>query len=404
MIRRSLLLLLALALVPAGMARAAFHLAHIAEVNARAGGNAAEQYVEIVMEFGSQTVTTNSVLAGWDCAGNPFPNDLLLVPGNIPTGGAGLRWIMATTDPVGGITPDFVIPSPGIPTDCGQVCWGAPDDTFFPPNDPNSWDHTNPNNFIDCVAYGPYTGPTRAGSGAPSALTPGDGTYSLVRVDDTTVAAACPSPQNNAGAVGGYGACTDPTTTTTTTVTTTSTSVTTTTAPPTVPELLPGKKLDLRVKAGKPEKSKLFIASQKDEALTLGRGPGSPDDPRQYGGTLLVTSSSPGGAFTDVYPLDSSAGGWSASEKKGEITGFVFKSGGPITSVRIKAGKTLVVKGTGADLALDLGDDPNPVAVVLTIGEHRYCLGFGGKAKFTADKRYKATKAPAPSACTELPD
>jgi hypothetical protein len=401
MIRRALLV--ALPLFVAVPTHAAFHLAHIAELNARGGGDPGEQYVEIVMEFGGQTVTANSVLAAWDCGGT-FLGDLLVVPSNIGTGGAGVRWIMATTNPVGGIVPDFIIPSPGIPTGCGQVCWGAPG--FIPPIDPDSWSRDDlDNNFVDCIAYGAYTGPTRSGSGSPTALTPGDGMFSLERVDDTTVAPACPSPENNAGTVGGYGPCTDPTTTTTTTITTTSTtSVTSTTTPPGTADLLGGKKLDLRVKAGKPEKSKLFIASQKDAALTLGRGAGSADDPTQHGGTLLVIGGSAGGAFTDVYPLDSGTGSWSATQKQGVVTGYSFKSGGPITNVKIKDGKTLAVKGKGVGLGHDLDDDPNPVAVVLAIGEHRYCLAFGGTPKFTPDKRFKATKAPTPGACADFPD
>jgi hypothetical protein len=116
---------------------------------------------------------------------------------------------------------------------------------------------------------------------------------------------------------------------------------------------------------------------------------------------LLVTSSSADGAFTDVYPLDFGTGSWSATRKKGTVIGYSFKSGGPISGVRIKEGKTLVVKGKGAGLGHDLDDDPNPVNVVLAIGEHRYCLAFGGKAKSTADKRYKATKAPAPTTCAD---
>lgn len=396
--RRTLSVLVTLLLLPADLVQAAFHFAHISELNAKGGNDPTEQYVEIVMEIGSQTFVSNSVLAAWDCSGT-FLGDLLVVPGDVPNGGAGVTWIMATKNPVGGITPDFLVPSADIPTDCGQVCWGAPDDTLFPPSDPNSWDHTDPTNFVDCIAYGPYTGPTRPGSGSPTALTPGDGIYSLVRIDDTTVAADCPSPENNAGAVGDYGPCTAPTTTTTTTVTTTST-----TLPPGAPDLLPGKKLDLRVKEGKPEKSKLFIASQKDPALTLGRGAESPDDPTEHGGRLLVTSSSPGGAFTGVYPLDSSTGGWTEQEKRGELTGYTFKSGGPIGTVRIKDGKTLVVKGKGAGLELDLADDPNPVSVVLEIGEHRYCLEFGGTPKFTPSKRFKAKKAPAPIACAPVSD
>jgi hypothetical protein len=147
----------------------------------------------------------------------------------------------------------------------------------------------------------------------------------------------------------------------------------------------------------------LTVASQKDAALTLGRGPGSADDPTLHGARLLVASSSAPGAFTTLYPLDATTGAWSATSKRGTTTGYVFKSGGPIATVRIRAGKTLAVTGKGAGLGHDLDADPNPVAVVLEIGEHRYCLAFGGDTRFTANKRYRAKKAPAPAACAALP-
>ena len=84
------------------------------------------------------------------------------MPGNVPNGGAGVRWIMATTSPLGGITPNFSTVTASIPATCGQVCWGAPGVSV--PN-PTTWNHTAPNAYVDCVAYGPYTGPMRADSG-----------------------------------------------------------------------------------------------------------------------------------------------------------------------------------------------------------------------------------------------
>ncbi len=87
-----------------------------------------------------------------------------------------------------GQTPDFIIPSGMIPSTSGMVCWGAPSQLVAPPP---TWDATNPNNYIDCVAYGNYTGPTRSAlptigsSGTPSALPPGDGTLALTRIAHT---------------------------------------------------------------------------------------------------------------------------------------------------------------------------------------------------------------------------
>jgi len=168
-------------------------------------------------------------------------------------------------------------------------------------------------------------------------------------------------------------------------------------------DLLPGKILELRVKTGLPDKSRLVVESQKDPALTLGRGPGSPDDPTLHGALLLVASGNDAGAFTTVYPLDATTGGWNAVHKHGSVVGYTFKSSGPITTVKIRCGHALEVAGKGDGLGHDLDDDPDPVIVVLTIGEHAYCLEFGGKSLFKADERYQAKHAPAPLTCTPLP-
>jgi hypothetical protein len=157
------------------------------------------------------------------------------------------------------------------------------------------------------------------------------------------------------------------------------------------------------MKAGVPDKSRLAIASRKDPALTLGRGPDSPDDPTQHGARLVVASAGGVGAFTTIYPLDVANGSWSAVRKRGAVVGYAFKGRGPISSVVIRSGKTIKVAGKGAGLVHDLAGDPNPVTVVLTIGEHAFCLEFGGKTTFTAVKRYQAKNAAAPPACAPLP-
>jgi hypothetical protein len=159
----------------------------------------------------------------------------------------------------------------------------------------------------------------------------------------------------------------------------------------------------LRLKAGVPDKARLAIASAKDRALTLGRGPDSADDPTQHGGRLVVASADGADAFTTVYPLEAATGSWSAVRRRGAVVGYAFRSGGPIATVDIRSGKTLEVTGRGAGLGHDLDADPNPVTVGLVIGEHAYCLQFGGKTSFTAGKRYQAKNAPAPAACAPLP-
>jgi hypothetical protein len=377
-------------------ASALFHLAHISEVGlGTADGPPGAQYVEIEMLGLLQENVTNSILSAWDCDGD-FLGELLTVPNDVPLAGDGVRWIMSTATPLGGMTPDFGTVTGIIPGICGQVCWGAPGLSV---PDPGTWDHTVPNNYVDCVAYGGYTGTTRTLSGTPTPLVVDNANYSLTRVlstndNATDFALACATPENNAGMIGDVIAepCTAPTTSTTTV-----SSSTTTTLPPADSDLLPGKKMLLKVKEGKPDKSSLLILSQKSADTTLGRGEGTPDDPTQNGGRLIVASSSPGGGFVDVYPLDAS--GWKARSKKGEVTGWGFKDpDGPIRSVSIKGGKSIAVKGKGT-LGHDLATQPPSVNVVLEIGAHRYCLDFGGTPKFKANKKYLATKAPAPTAC-----
>jgi hypothetical protein len=381
---------------------ALFHLAHISEVKTQVGGPGGDQYVEIEMEAGSQTFVTDSILSAWSCNGD-FVGELLTVPSDIGNGGNGVRWIMSSVTPLGGITPDFDGATPGMAADCGQVCWGAPGASVPPPA---SWDHEDPSNYVDCVAYGPYTGVTHPGSGTPTPLPPGDETFALVRTGDSGDNAAdfalgCPSPENNDGDVGDFGPCSAPTTTTTTVP-----GGTTTTTLPSgggTTDLVPAKKLILKTKAEKPEKSALVFLAKKESSLTIGRGPGTSDDPTQTGGRLLVASGSAAGAFVERFQLAS--GRWTPKTKGGETVGYIFKGDGPVTLVKLIEGKILKVKAKGRDVPHDLDVDPNPVIVVLEIGEHALCFELGGTTKHKADKLYKASNAPAPSSsanCDEI--
>jgi hypothetical protein len=55
--------------------------------------------------------------------------------------------------------------------------------------------------------------------------------------------------------------------------------------------------------------------------------------------------------------------------------------------------------GRGANLTQSLGGEPDPTMIVLTIGDRRYCMAFGGQSVFRAGKRYVAHDAPAPDGC-----
>jgi hypothetical protein len=188
--RRSLLLgLLAIAGLAAGHAQAphsqaVFHFAVIDEVMTSYGGDANVQFVEIRMLSSGQNLVMNSVLGAFDASGS-YLGDVLIVPGNVASSGVGVRWIMGTSAfaTASGLTPDFTMPGMGgvsLPTSGGMVCWGAPG---VSPPAPGSWDHTNPSNYVDCLAYGTYSGPTNVHIGTPTSL---DGIgHSLQRVTET---------------------------------------------------------------------------------------------------------------------------------------------------------------------------------------------------------------------------
>lgn len=156
-------------------------------------------------------------------------------------------------------------------------------------------------------------------------------------------------------------------------------------------ELLSGKRLLLK---NNPLALQLL---SKDRALTLGDGNGSGDDPTVNNGSLRLRSSVGGVVLFDVtHALP--AARWKRIGREGTNKGYVLRNAPPVGQIVVKAGKMLKITGKGAfGFALDAS--PDPVDVVLTLGKLRYCMSFGGRAKFQNNKRYLATNAPAPSAC-----
>jgi hypothetical protein len=212
------------ALLSAAPARAVFHVTRINEVMSGAAGNPNLQYVEVRMLAGFQNAVANARLTAFTCDGSSH-TVLLVLPNNVTNQGIGVTFLMASPDDAtvfaaAGIHPDFTF-SPGLSPACGMVCWGAPG---FAPPAPSSWNPADPNNYVDCVAYGAYTGPRKTSthdgtpmSGTPTTLPAGEGTHSLSRTSDTQnnladIGLACPTPMNNAGSVGSFGPCTPPTT------------------------------------------------------------------------------------------------------------------------------------------------------------------------------------------------
>lgn len=170
------------------------------------------------------------------------------------------------------------------------------------------------------------------------------------------------------------------------------------TATVTTDDLLPGKRLLLVTKVGVPAKSGLRVRARAS-SITLGSGNGSADDPTAVGATIRVGSLAAG--FDDTYDLP--AAYWTVLGKPGQNQGYKYKdkalAAGPIESVVIRNGRVLALIGKGAALGHTLFVDPAPVDVTISIGNHRYCLLFGGERKWSAAARFKAVGAAPPPAC-----
>jgi hypothetical protein len=174
------------------VAAAIFHIAVIDEVMTSYNGDSTAQFVEIRMLAAGQNFVGNlggpSFLGVFDSSG-AYVGDALTITSDLANDGSDVRWIMATsalaTAVGGGFTPDFVIPGPlYLPTAGGMVCWGKP------------FDHTVPNQYADCVAYGTYSGPLNMWIGTGPTLLTGEG-HSLVRtstVHNSAAAFACGDP------------------------------------------------------------------------------------------------------------------------------------------------------------------------------------------------------------------
>jgi hypothetical protein len=374
----------------AAPARALFHLAEIDEAMSGVAGDPTLQFVEIRMLTILQDQVAHSRLTYFDCTGTTA-TVLLEVPANVPNDGADVRWVMASPSASAflatfGITPDFTFPG-GIDASCGNLCWGAPG--LVPPNPPQ-WDPALPGNYVDCVAYGGYAGPLL--SGQPVVAGPlGDGLRSLTRAGET-FGLGCPTPENNAAALGGLAGCAS---------TTTSSSTTTTTAPPPTDDtqLLDGTKLVLKDDPTRPAKRKL-VAVSKDVCVRLGGGNGSVDDPRMSGANVRVVSAA-GDGFDDTYRLPAS--GWTIIGDEGANAGYKYRdkllTNGPVKSVTLKRARQLRLVAKGMALGHTLAANPDPVDVVLIVGGVRYCQRYGGTATFKTPKSFVAKLAPAPAAC-----
>jgi hypothetical protein len=183
-------------------ARGLFHLAVIDEVVTSYGGDATAQFIEIRMLSGSQNFVAHTIFAAFDASG-AYIGDILEVPSNVANGVAGGRWIVATSafQTASGLTADFTMPSGILPVGGGMVCFGGGGGAVA--QNPPTWSRTTFSNYVDCVAYGTYSGPLNGHIGTPTTVD-GDG-HSLQRVsqtNDNSVDFACSdslTPTNNQG-------------------------------------------------------------------------------------------------------------------------------------------------------------------------------------------------------------
>jgi hypothetical protein len=204
MMRRAFAVLVAglVLLCGAHTSHALFHLAVIDEIMASYGGDPNVQFIEVRMLAASQNLVANSVFAAFDANG-AYINDILVVPGNVANSGAGVRWLIGTSafQTATGLMPDFPMPAGILPTAGGMVCFGGGGGSL--PANPPTWSRTAFATYVDCVAYGNYTGPTNILTGTPTPLN-GIG-HSLQRNTSTFNNAAdfiCgdpATPTNNAG-------------------------------------------------------------------------------------------------------------------------------------------------------------------------------------------------------------
>ena len=203
MIRRTCAVILSLALLcVAAPSRALFHVSVIDEFMTSYNGDPTVQFIEIRTLASFQNFVTNSVLTAFDSNGN-HTADILVVPSNVKDHGAGTRWLVGTTafQTASGITPDFMMPTGILPSGGGMLCYGG--GGGLSPQNPPNWDRTAFATYVDCVAYGTYSGPSNVKIGTPTALN-ADG-HSLQRGTSTSNNAAdfsCAdpaTPENNSG-------------------------------------------------------------------------------------------------------------------------------------------------------------------------------------------------------------
>ena len=214
----------------------------------------------------------------------------------------------------------------------------------------------------------------------------------------STTSSTSPSPSTSTSST------TAPSTSPSSTSTSTSVAAPTTTStlpPVSTPALvirrLSGKTLLLEAKAKNEGSQRFRVVSADREQLTLG----DVADLRALiaqGGSLRITAIG-GDGFAEIYPLD--AASWRVIDRKHPDRGVRYgKPVGPITQVRLEAGKRLLLQGRGPELEQSLGQEPTVIEVELRIGPRVYCLAFGGEERqFARNKKLRRIRSARPATC-----
>ena len=133
-----------------------------------------------------------------------------------------------------------------------------------------------------------------------------------------------------------------------------------------------------------------------DPTTTIGRGPGSPDDPTRVGGTLRLRSFT---GDTIVATIAIPASRWRPLGPRRSPRGWKARGPRPVQRLVLEAGKGLTLRAGGPRLPVHLRSDPAPLDVSLTIGERTWCTRFGGTTTFEAGVRFTGANSPPSVAC-----
>lgn len=131
---------------------------------------------------------------------------------------------------------------------------------------------------------------------------------------------------------------------------------------------------------------------------------GTSADAYLHGASIRIYSLK-GDVFDHTYVMPASPQ-WSYYGLVGQNRGYDYKDpshvNGKIGILRIRNNKmTRLIAG---NLDFSLNTNPDPVGIVLSIGDRKYCMSFGGVSwKFIPGLRYLSLRAPAPASCPLSP-